>query len=109
MEGLTFSEFTKRIYIKAPMERIYDLWATPNGICSWFLRDAVYICGKGKTRSGSEQIAAGDFGPLLGWLRANVHGQGRLKSAVQLMRDVTGAELSTEPFKAHLRARYLAD
>ena len=56
-----------------------------------------------------EQIAAGDFGPLLGWLRANVHGQGRLKSAVQLMLDVTGAELSTDPFKAHLRARYLAD
>lgn len=56
-----------------------------------------------------EQIAAGDFGPLLGWLRANVHGQGRLKSAVQLLRDVTGAELSTEPFKSHLRARYLAD
>ena len=56
-----------------------------------------------------EQIARGDFAPLLEWLRANIHGQGRLKSAVQLMQDVTGAELSTEPFKAHLRARYLAD
>ena len=60
MEGLSFSEFTRRIYIKSPMERIYEHWATPEGICSWFLRDAVYTFGKDKTRSGSEQIATGD-------------------------------------------------
>ncbi len=54
-------------------------------------------------------IADGDFGPILGWLRNNVHGRGQLLDADSLVREATGAPLATEAFKEHLRARYLGD
>ncbi|MFZ9004283.1 MAG: SRPBCC family protein [Robiginitalea sp.] len=60
MEGLSFSEFTKRIYIKAPLQQIYDHWCTPDGICRWFLREAVYTDPSGQKRRGTDPIAAGD-------------------------------------------------
>jgi len=52
-------------------------------------------------------IARGDFGPLLAWLRANVHEQGSLRDTRDLLRRVTGRPLSPEPFLEHLHGRYL--
>lgn len=52
-------------------------------------------------------IARGDFNPLLSWLRQSVHAQGRLLSADALIESVTGAPLSPDVFKAHLKRRYL--
>jgi carboxypeptidase Taq len=54
-------------------------------------------------------IADGDFGPILSWLRKNVHGRGQLLDADSLVRTATGAPLATEAFKEHLRVRYLGD
>jgi carboxypeptidase Taq len=51
-------------------------------------------------------IASGDFAPLLTWLRANVHGRGRLVDMNQMLVDATGSPLRTDAFMAHLRARY---
>jgi len=56
-----------------------------------------------------DAIRQGDFRPLLDWLRTNVHGQGRLRTADRMLQEVTGQSLATAPFKRHLRARYLAD
>jgi carboxypeptidase Taq len=53
-------------------------------------------------------IARGDFGPLMAWLGANVHGQARLMHAPELLTRVTGRPLDPDVFKAHLRRRYLA-
>jgi carboxypeptidase Taq len=53
-------------------------------------------------------IAAGDFQPLLAWLRANVHGKGSLLTTDALLTEATGAPLSDLAFKAHLQERYLA-
>ena len=53
-------------------------------------------------------IGKGDFAPLLGWLRANVHGKGSLASTDQILIEATGAPLGTAAFKAHLESRYLA-
>ena len=53
-------------------------------------------------------IAAGDFGPLMAWLGANVHGKASLLTTDGIMAEATGAPLGTDAFKAHLRARYLA-
>jgi len=53
-------------------------------------------------------IARGDFAPLLGWLRANVHGKGSLLGTRELLTEATGQPLDAAPFKDHLRARYLA-
>jgi carboxypeptidase Taq len=54
-----------------------------------------------------EAIGRGDFGPLLGWLRERVHGQGAKPSFADLVVHATGAPLAAEPFLEHLRARYL--
>ena len=52
-------------------------------------------------------IARGDFVPLVGWLRANVHTHGSRYSADELLARATGAPLSAAAFKAHLERRYL--
>ncbi|MGK2923329.1 MAG: carboxypeptidase M32 [Methyloceanibacter sp.] len=52
------------------------------------------------------QIEAGDFAPLIGWLRRNIHGRGQLKTASELLIDVTGEPLSLRHFKTHLENRY---
>ena len=55
-----------------------------------------------------ESIGKGDFAPLLGWLRANVHGKGSLAGTDRLLADATGAPLGVGAFKAHLESRYLS-
>lgn len=52
-------------------------------------------------------IARGDFSPLLGWLRKNVHGVGSSLSTAEIIKSATGQALNAEVFKKHLRSRYL--
>ena len=52
-------------------------------------------------------LAAGDFGPLMGWLRAKFHGVGNLLGFNDLLRAATGKPLDPNDFTAHLTARYL--
>jgi carboxypeptidase Taq len=52
-------------------------------------------------------IAKGDFKPLVGWLRAHVHGLGSKLSTDELVAEATGTPLDQAVFKAHLTARYL--
>jgi carboxypeptidase Taq len=53
-------------------------------------------------------IGRGDFAPLLGWLRANVHGKGSVAGTDEILIEATGAPLGTAAFKAHLESRYLS-
>lgn len=55
-----------------------------------------------------EAIGRGDFGPLLGWLRENVHGQGSMPAFADLVQAATGGPLAVAPFLAHLEGRYLS-
>ncbi len=55
-----FESFTKKIYIRAPLEKLYWCWATTEGICSWFLREAVYQSMTGETRPKESYIQKGD-------------------------------------------------
>jgi carboxypeptidase Taq len=55
-----------------------------------------------------EAIIRGDFAPLLGWLRANVHGKGSIAGTDGILAEATGAPLGTAAFKGHLESRYLA-
>lgn len=53
-------------------------------------------------------LARGDFGPLVRWLRANVHEKGCLyASGDELLTAATGRPLDASVFKRHLEARYL--
>lgn len=53
-----------------------------------------------------DRFAAGDFSVVLGWLRREIHGQGRRHDVLELARRATGAELSPEPLMRYLRERY---
>jgi carboxypeptidase Taq len=55
----------------------------------------------------SDAIAAGEFAPLLSWLRERVHSQGSLLSTAELVESATGRPLGTASFERHLRDRYL--
>ncbi|MDQ0511599.1 carboxypeptidase M32 [Ancylobacter amanitiformis] len=52
-------------------------------------------------------IARGDFAPLVGWLRAHVHGEGSRYATDELLTRATGRPLDAGVFKAHLARRYL--
>ena len=51
------------------------------------------------------QFARGDFAPLLGWLRENVHRHGKRYTAAQLAERVTGKPLEAAPLLRHLRRK----
>lgn len=53
------------------------------------------------------QVEAGNFAPLLAWLRKNVHEVGRRKTAVELLESVTGQPPSADPFMRYLEKKYL--
>ena len=54
-----------------------------------------------------EAIRHGQFDVLVDWLRANIHGRGRLMPAMDLIAEVTGEPLGSDAFLDHLKARYL--
>jgi carboxypeptidase Taq len=47
-------------------------------------------------------FAAGEFAPLLNWLRRNIHAKGQIYTARQLISDLTGDSLSAAPLMEHL-------
>jgi carboxypeptidase Taq len=54
-----------------------------------------------------QAIAAGEFAPLLVWLRERVHSKGSLLSTDELVEGATGQPLGTASFERHLHERYL--
>jgi carboxypeptidase Taq len=55
-----------------------------------------------------QRIENGDFAPVREWLREHVHRHGRKFPPRELLRRVTGSDLSAEPFLRYLREK-LAD
>ena len=60
MRSLTFESFAKKIFIKVPMDKLYWCWGTPEGISSWFLREAIYTSATGEKRKAHENVQPGD-------------------------------------------------
>jgi len=56
-----------------------------------------------------QRLAAGDFGPLVAWLRREVHAKGSVAKTGDLIEAATGRPLDVEPYLAHLRRRYLGE
>lgn len=52
-------------------------------------------------------LGAGDFAPLVSWLRENIHSKASLHDREQLIEAATGAPTSAAPFLSHLRRRYI--
>ncbi|MEQ8192863.1 MAG: carboxypeptidase M32 [Rhodospirillales bacterium] len=53
-------------------------------------------------------IRTGNFGPLMTWLRRNVHEKGSSLSTREILVQSTGKPLDAEVFKNHLEQRYLS-
>jgi carboxypeptidase Taq len=52
------------------------------------------------------QIAQGDFGPLLDWLRENVYQWGRKYEPPALVRKITGGQLDAKPYLRYLQTKF---
>jgi carboxypeptidase Taq len=53
-----------------------------------------------------DDFARGDFSRLLGWLRREVHARGRRLPALELVRTVTGGDLTPKHLLRYLEERY---
>lgn len=53
-----------------------------------------------------DQFGRGEFSNLLTWLRENIHQKGRLYKAEELVKNLTGQELSAKPFMDYLETKY---
>ncbi len=56
-----------------------------------------------------DALSEGDLSALVGWLRAHVHGLGRLHDTQELVVEATGRPLDTAAFRRHLERRYLEE
>ena len=54
-----------------------------------------------------EEIAAGQFGGVMDWLRDNVHGVGARLPVQELMKQATGKPLTAAAYLRYLEAKYL--
>ena len=54
-------------------------------------------------------LVAGDFSPLMRWLREHVHRMGARYTTDELLMRATGRPFDSSAFKAHLQQRYLGD
>ena len=53
-----------------------------------------------------ERVAAGDLGPILGWLREKIHRHGAAKTPKELISEVTGEALEPGYFLRYLESKY---
>ncbi len=53
-----------------------------------------------------QEIAAGEFGTLHGWLKDNLYQHGRKYTAPELVERATGGPLSIEPYMRYLRGKF---
>ena len=52
------------------------------------------------------QWSKGDYAPLLGWLRENVHRHGKRELPPALIERATGSSLSAKPYVAYLTRKF---
>ena len=57
MKNFNWTQFNKKIAIKAPMEKIYKAWAVPGEIEKWFLKTARYTDKVGASVDMNSSIA----------------------------------------------------
>lgn len=60
MAKLQWDHFERKIYIKTTAKKIYSLWATEEGLLSWFLREANFVSPNGAPKHSSGLAEVGD-------------------------------------------------
>lgn len=59
MKNFDWTQFTRKMYIEAPIQKIYDAWAKPEEIERWFLEKACYFDLDEKLLSRKHPISEG--------------------------------------------------
>ena len=65
-----------------------------------------FAAARGDIADLDSQIARGEFAPLVDWLRDRIHRHGRMRTARQLLVDVTGRGLTAAPWLDYIREKY---
>jgi carboxypeptidase Taq len=52
------------------------------------------------------QVERGEFAPLRNWLKERIHVHGKKFTPAELVKRVTGSELSPRPFVEYVKAKY---
>lgn len=60
METIDWTTFSKKIKINTNIENVYKHWATPELLCKWFLKEAIYHDKNGKAKKPTDSITASD-------------------------------------------------
>ena len=53
-----------------------------------------------------DNVEEGKFTKILDWLRINIHNKGKLHSATDLAKEVTGESLNEDHFVNYIREKY---
>lgn len=61
MQKKDWSQFTLKIPVNASIQEIYDRWATPGGLESFFLRQALFTTAAGAVKTKVQNIIQGDI------------------------------------------------
>ncbi|TSC90834.1 MAG: carboxypeptidase Taq [Parcubacteria group bacterium Gr01-1014_2] len=65
-----------------------------------------YAAAKNDIPGLEKKVSLGQFSPLLGWLRSKIHMHGKFYTAGDLVRNITGENLSTKYFVDYLAKKY---
>jgi len=60
MSQIDWSKFSQKIYISAPIEKVYAAWTTRAGLESWFLRKAEFTMPDGMVRADNSPVQKDD-------------------------------------------------
>ncbi len=79
-DNFNMDEFTHAIYLKAPLEKVYEYTATPSGSIKWFIGKAKYFYKDKNIRLGNEYVQKGDSF-LWTWLNKDLELKGIITEA----------------------------
>lgn len=60
MQKKDWSQFMLRIPVNASIQEIYDRWASPGGLESFFLRQALFTTAEGAAKTKGQKVIQGD-------------------------------------------------
>lgn len=55
-----WTQFTRKIYLKADIETVFRAWTTPAGLTQWFIAEAEYTTPENVLRADDEIVEQGD-------------------------------------------------
>ena len=70
------------------------------------LYSASFCCRAARNPTLDDEMARGEFGKLLKWLREKIHVHGKMYSAQELAKNATGEKLNSKYFAEYISKKY---